>query len=72
MRALFYNNVEFVSEKITGLDSSNLSIFDLGRYIAVSDDVALWMNIGSAILVAFIASNIIYWAYRMIKHVIAD
>ena len=57
MRTLFYIVVEMITEWITGIESSGMKLWEVSRYVSVSDTVAVLLNAGIAItiLVAFIA-----------------
>ena len=44
MRHLFYELVEMITEMITGIDSSAMSLWELPTYINTSQDVITWCN----------------------------
>lgn len=54
MRELFYYIVTMISEAITGLDHSNLKLWNFMTYIEVSDNVSIWLNAMIALFIAFI------------------
>lgn len=59
MKTLFYKLVEIITEMITGLDHSNLKLWDLAEYITTAGDVTKWLNAIFAIVVGIIVLSII-------------
>lgn len=59
MRKLFYDIVTMITEYLTGLDHTNLKLWNLGTYLKVSDEVTWYLRILIAVVVVLVVVNII-------------
>lgn len=64
MRALFYNVVEMFTEKITGIENGAIKIWEFERYMRVSDNIAVLLNVSIATIIAVLAMCIIRYAKK--------
>ena len=58
MRKLFYDIVTMITEYLTGLDHTNLKLWNLGTYLKVSNEVTWHLNIMIALVIILIVVNI--------------
>lgn len=58
MRKLFYDIVTMITEYLTGLDHTNLKLWNLGTYLRVSNEVTWYLNIMIALVIVLIVVNI--------------
>ena len=78
MKTLFDSIVTFLTEWVTGLDSSDLSIFDLGYWFNTYNQISLIVNIVCLTLVIIlgllliITINGFYTRFRTKKKIVKD
>lgn len=71
MRHLFYTAVEGITEHITGLENGMIKLWELPKYLEVSGDVTIYLNMVCllvTLLLGISIADIIYKCFKR-KHV---